>query len=457
MATSIFTTASQRLFLTMLVFGQSIGAPVWADQVPPSIAGADAPELARLGDLPVGTKVQTLDVGPRPQMVVAGAAVGSVEVTERALALRYWYPAEGADGAEPVSYTQNRFLQDGRTFSLEVPGIAIANASPIAGETFPLFVLSHGLAGENVAMSHLAENIASKGYVVVAIGHHDIPQIEGAVLPVAFGNLLANRSLDQQAVVAALTGAGTDVDAVMRAIINPEKVGLLGYSMGGYGALTTAGAMLDANSNAFLQMPPALRDIFLDRASTVAGQIDALILVAPWGGTPGARAWTADAVAAVSAPTLVIAGDHDDVVDYDGGVKWIFGALGAQDRHLLVYNNARHNIAYDPVTLALAANPDAADYDTLESLTDPVWRTERMNGVNQHFITAFLGQHLKGYASMAAYLDMPTVKAADGTWPLPAGVQMTSAAASKDQPGYWRGFYRRRALGLELHSGPAAN
>lgn len=457
MATRIPMTAIPLLLLSVMSIGHAITSPVLAQRSPPSIADADAPELARIGTFSVGTKTQSIDLGPRPQLVVAGTNVGQIETIDRTVSLRFWYPTVDAESAEPISYTQNRFLQNGKTFRLSVPGLAIADAPPLPGRKFPLFVLSHGLAGENVAMTYLAENIASKGYVVVAIGHDDIPNVEGLVLPVAFGNLLANRSLDQQAVIAMLTSDNLDAASEMQVAIDSDKVGLLGYSMGGYGALTTAGATLNPESNSFFRMPPALREIFVDQASTESGKIDALILLAPWGGAPGPRAWTADAISEVKAPTLIIAGDHDDVVDYEGGIKWLFGSLGSRERRLLVYNFARHNIAYDPVTHALAADPDTADYDTLETLTDPVWRTERLNGINQHFITAFLGWHLKGELSMKEYLDVPTLRAGDGTWPLPDGIQMTSAAATEEQPNYWRGFYRRRAVGIELHSNSDAN
>lgn len=447
-------TAKTLLILTTFSIGSMGTASVAEGPRAPSDAGADAPALAELGGFQVGTTTQDLNLGPRPQFIVAGPDTGKSETPDRIVPVRYWYPAAVTGTTQTVNYPQNRFLQNGKVFQYTAPGIAFADAAPLADQKFPLFVLSHGLGGENVAMTYLAENIASKGYVVASLGHNDIPAVEGASLPLAFGNLLINRSLDQQGVINALVSDSGDADHRIRTVVDRDKVGLLGYSMGGYGALTTAGAELSPESNSFFGIPQHLRDIFVAKESAVQNDIDALILVAPWGGSKALRTWNEEAIGSVTAPTLVIAGDHDDVVDYEGGIKWLFETLGSAERHMLVYNNARHNIAYNPVSHALSES-DNVGYDTLDTLTDPVWRGERLNGINQHFITAFLGLHLKGDTSMGAYLDVPTVKASAGKWPLPAGVQTVNTAATEEQPDHWMGFYRRRAVGLELHHGKA--
>jgi len=51
---------------------------------------------------------------------------------------------------------------------------------------------------------------------------------------------------------------------------------------------------------------------------------------------------------------------------------------------------------------------------------DPVWRAERVNAINAHFITAFLDRYVKGDESRAAYLNVPVARSADGAWPSPA-------------------------------------
>lgn len=82
---------------------------------------------------------------------------------------------------------------------------------------------------------------------------------------------------------------------------------------------------------------------------------------------------------------------------------------------------------------------------------DPVWRQERINQINQHFITAFLDLALKGDTEKRSYLVVPTMVATDGKWPVTFGAQDGGAVAGDGQPKYWREFQRRWANGLERH------
>jgi predicted dienelactone hydrolase len=51
-------------------------------------------------------------------------------------------------------------------------GRAARDAAPAEGE-FPLVIISHGYPGNRFLLSHLGENLASKGYVTVSIDHPD--------------------------------------------------------------------------------------------------------------------------------------------------------------------------------------------------------------------------------------------------------------------------------------------
>jgi hypothetical protein len=175
------------------------------------------------------------------------------------------------------------------------------------------------------------------------------------------------------------------------------------------------------------------------------------VALAPFGGSPPVRVWSEASLAAFAKPLLMIDGDHDDIVDAAGGVSWIFEHMAAGERHFLLYQNARHNIGGNPPP------PEAdADFSTREYFAEPVWRTERINAINQHFITAFLDLHLKGDAAKRAYLDVTPPLAGDGQWPLAPFQNVGGKPASAEQPGFWRGFQRRWALGLEMRKGEPA-
>jgi hypothetical protein len=93
----------------------------------------------------------------------------------------------------------------------------------------------------------------------------------------------------------------------------------------------------------------------------------------------------------------------------------------------------------------------------LEWFEDPVWRKERVNAIEAHFITAFLGRFVKGDETLASYLNVPVVESSAGAWP-----------ATEPPPAYdayspgtgavtvWKGFQRRQAAALELLQAPPA-
>ena len=59
--------------------------------------------------------------------------------------------------------------------------------------SFPLVLISHGYPGNRFLMSHLGENLASKGYVAVSADHPDSTYDDMG----AFSSTLVNRPVDQ--------------------------------------------------------------------------------------------------------------------------------------------------------------------------------------------------------------------------------------------------------------------
>ncbi len=402
----------------------------------PSIAPVDAPELAHIGPFPIGTKVNLVALRAAPTLI----GPGKWSVAPRAVSVRIWYPAQTASAASPVRYSHTINARGSRPVTLVTPGIATSGACPRAGR-FPLVLMSHGFRGWSEAMSYLGENLASKGYVVAAIDHGDPSQNDPAALALAFGNVLVQRAADQRAVLQSLLKPSGGVAAM----IDPRRIGLIGYSMGGYGALNTAGAAYDPASPTFRQLPTDLHTkLSLERPDdAVADRIGALVTIAPWGGQPAARVWTAASLGRITAPVLMIDGEDDDVVDYRQGVRWIHGALTGSNRWMLTYEAARHNVGNN------AASAPLPDFGAVESQVEPVWRGDRLNAINIHFITAFLDMALKNDRTRAAYLAVPTVRAADSVWE-PASAPGSGAIAGNSQPVHWRGFQRRWAIGLRL-------
>ena len=392
---------------------------------PAANASAEMPELAGPGSFAIGTQVHDLVVG------------------NRTIGVRLWFPARAASSGRAV-YRHRRALPGQQALELVETGTAALGARPVAGQRFPLILMSHGYGGWAEHLSRLGETLASRGYVVASIDHRDQPFTDAATFAASFGGVLLNRSRDQQFVLrAALDGKFAPE---VTAQIDPGAIGLLGFSMGGYGSLTTAGVPLDPAAPAYAQFPPAARAMLLLPDPLLAQRVKAVVALAPWGGQPEAKVWQDAALANLHKPLLLIVGDQDDVVGFERGVKRLFDAARGSDRYLLVFREAAHNIAGNPVVV-----PPDADFPTIEFLTDPVWRKDRIDAINAHFISAFFDLHLKSDGSKQRYLDVPTPFANQGQWPSAFGQQWGGTTAGDNQPGYWRGFQRRWARGLELH------
>jgi predicted dienelactone hydrolase len=412
---------------------------------PPSEFGVDAPELARLGDSAVG--VRTLALVQRKQEDVLSFATGSFQKGDRALTVDLWYPAVVPEGAKREIYTASLPAEPpAPPANFTVPGIAVRDA-PSAGKAHPLVVVSHGYSNVPAAMTWLTENLASKGYVVAAIRHEDPPITDKA----KFAQPLLRRPLDVAYVTEALKGI-----LAREHLIDPSRVALVGYSMGGYGVLTAAGATLDPNSPIMTMVPGALLNRYARGGSKsgalVVKGLRAVVAISPAGGGTLA-AWGAEGLRGINTPLLLIAGSLDHRVGYTNGARMIFDSAINAERYLLTLKEAGHSIGLNPAPDAMRAK--LWDQDWFE---DPVWRAERVNAVNAHFITAFLDRYVRGEVSRDSYLNVPVPDADAGTWPATDASPYAAFSSGANGNSVWKGFQRSHAVGLELQkAGPHAN
>ena len=116
---------------------------------------------------------------------------------DRPLTLEVWYPAI-RPGNTPEVTIYHDVLGNGPEdadrpiIPFEFAGRALRNAKPNLGTSaYPLVIVSHGYPGSRVLLTYLTENLASKGYVVVAIDHTESTHAD----KVAFSSTLLNLSL----------------------------------------------------------------------------------------------------------------------------------------------------------------------------------------------------------------------------------------------------------------------
>ena len=397
----------------------------------------DAPSLAAYGDYNIG--VRTIVVTDLGRVDVLNTQRGSeVAIYDRSLTVEVWYPAQLASGqsrgGEYLAITRNPEI------TARLSGQAVRDAVPdTSAGAFPLVVISHGYPGNRYLMSHLGENLASKGYVAVSIDHKDSTYDDAQAL----SSTLYNRPLDQRFVIESMAQLAEDPDSFLAGMLDANKTGVVGYSMGGYGLVNNlGGGYSDEIVPSFMSPPNELLSLHAtgnpDYRNNLDSRIKAGFAIAPWGMESGF--WREQDLTGIQVPTFYLAGDNDTVAGYQNGVRAIYEAAVNSDRYLLTYKNAGHNAgAPYPVPREIL---DSETGEGASHYTDPVWDSVRMNNVMNHFVTAYFNYHLKGDATMLEYLDVYP----DGA----AAIYSVKNGVPSDEHSYWPGFEEGSAVGLKL-------
>ena len=407
-----------------------------------------APELASYGPLAVG--VRTIQVTDRNHPDILNTKAGGPTARyDRTLRVEIWYPAALAPGQAQRGDYPGVITRDPAVV-VTLHGRAVRDAAPLAKEGgYPLVIVSHGYPGGRFLLSHLCENLASKGYVVASIDHKDSTYDDQK----AFSSTLYNRPFDVLSVLNELQRLGRKESAtVWGGLIDASRTGVVGYSMGGYGVVNLIGGGFAKAMETRETSPP--NGLLGERGASnpaylksMDPRIKAAIAIAPWGMEQGY--WDASGLSGITTPVLFVSGSVDDVSGYEKGTRSIYQAAINADRYLLTFLNANHN----------AGAPIPAPEETYFSkdgrppgfthYNDAVWDTVRMNNILDHFATAFFDTRLKGEGERQAYLDViPNGK--DGVFAVDKEGKPTAAHT------YWKGFSRRTAVGLVLEHLPAA-
>jgi predicted dienelactone hydrolase len=139
-----------------------------------------------------------------------------------AITVAVWYPS--AEKPSPVTFG---------------PFTAFAaQEGKIDGRGLPLVVLSHGRGGSFVWHHDTAEHLADAGFVVAALNHPGDTERDKSLFYDL--SIYMQRPLDVKRVIDYLTGASP-----LATTIDPNRIGIYGFSRGGYTALVAIGANPD--------------------------------------------------------------------------------------------------------------------------------------------------------------------------------------------------------------------
>jgi len=223
-----------------------------------------------------------------------------------AIEIGVWYPSADAVSGQPIELFQQAVARDGR----------------IAAGRHPMVVISHGQGGSFGGHYDTALALAAAGYVVVALTHTgDNWRDQSGVLNIMDRPRQISRVIDYM--LAAWPG---------RDSIDAGRIGLFGFSAGGFTALASAGGIADlAKSTPYCAAHPAQFTCKLIEShgggiaapapvSVRDARIKAIVVAAP----AAAFAFMPDGLRGVTVPVQLWRADADQILpapDYADAVR----------------------------------------------------------------------------------------------------------------------------------------
>lgn len=161
--------------------------------------------------------------------------------------------------------------------------------APVSGEHLPLVLISHGGGSSHLLFRTLSTALSQAGYVVAMVEHYGNNRNNNALND-------TNENLKLRPRHIRLTIDALLAHETLAPRLNPDKIALIGHSMGGYTGMAAAGGRPNTR---FMELVTVERE----------PRLKALVLMAPalaYFLMPGA-------LHEVSIPVMVLSGEHDPV------------------------------------------------------------------------------------------------------------------------------------------------
>lgn len=185
--------------------------------------------------------------GAASDTVLANDAAGLRSITVPSpgrgdnLTVKIWYPA--LPGGREVQVDENRLFKGSPAFA----------DAPAAPGRHPLILFSHGSGSRVDSIGWLAQRLAEAGFIVAGPNHPGTTS--GDSTPIDTPKLW-ERTGDLSAVITALTS-----EPAWKDLIAPDRIGVLGFSLGGAAAMEIGGARADLDAYArYCETSPTMAD-----------------------------------------------------------------------------------------------------------------------------------------------------------------------------------------------------
>lgn len=187
--------------------------------------------------VPSCKQVERTQINPRPAKTGITTVRFYDESRERPLITEIWYPVEEAAPADQVEGLWVRCAE--------------ARDAPLktSNKQYPLIIMSHGSWSDRLNNSWIAETLVANGYVVASMDH--------------YGNTWNNKIPE---CFVKIWDRPQDVSFVIDQIlqnqqfgphINPNKIGFVGYSLGGFTGIWIAGGEVTQFDKPLMESMPA--------------------------------------------------------------------------------------------------------------------------------------------------------------------------------------------------------
>ncbi|AOS43017.1 Alpha/beta hydrolase family protein [Lacunisphaera limnophila] len=240
---------------------------------------------------------------------------------------------------------------------------ATLDATPAPGR-FPVCLIAHGAGGSHLLYREIATHLARSGWIVVC---PEAPRDNRNDNSLAYTDeAVTNRCRQLSQTLDALLGHPTFGPAA-----NPQRVGLVGHSLGGCAALALAGGQPWSRNRTPIPVQPDPR-------------FQAAVLLAPATGYYRGP----DALARVSGRFLVLAGEKDDVTPAEAIRQDLRPLPAAAAGEFVVVRGAGHYSFLSPFP-AMMRRPDFPPGQDPDGFDRPQFHTE-LPGLIESFLSRSL-------------------------------------------------------------------
>lgn len=262
--------------------------------------------------------------GLRPARGVGFQQIQIAEADRAPLSVGLWYPTD----ASPRPMLLGWVVQ------------FVARHAPVAGERLPLVVISHGNGGGPGSHADTAVALAAAGFVVAAPMHSGDNFVDQSA--VGTSTWLIDRARHLRLVIDYLSNTWSE-----RARLDVGRIGVFGFSAGGFTALTMIGAVPDvaAITRHCARQPELACQLWNpDKAPLPAvdafvadDRVRAAVVVAPGYGF----AFPPDTLTAVTVPVQLWSGERDTHVPTASNAGLVRASLG-DTAQLHIVTGAQH-------------------------------------------------------------------------------------------------------------------